>query len=142
MSGYATIFLLIVVFLPIFQIDGPNWHWTSILGYYATFTIMYVSLDLMVQRLLKRDEMHKNSHSTDWLFLLLLFFTAFSGILLHLFRIMNLPLPSYYMYVIHLMIAIPMLEVEVPFGKWSHMLYRPLATYFSAVKIKAKALQS
>ena len=141
-TGYATMFLLIVVLLPIFQIDGPVWHWTSILGYYATFAIMYVTLDLMIQRLIKKNGMHSNSHSTDWLFLLLLFFTAFSGILLHLFRIMNLPLPSYYMYVIHLMIAVPMLVVEVPFGKWSHMLYRPFATYLSAVKVKAMALRS
>jgi len=27
-----------------------------------------------------------------------------------------------------------MLVVEMSFGKWSHMVYRPLALYFQAVK--------
>lgn len=25
----------------------------------------------------------------------------------------------------------PMLVIEVPFSKWSHLVYRPLATYFT-----------
>jgi len=29
---------------------------------------------------------------------------------------------------------VAMLAVEVPFGKWAHMLYRPLAIYLQAVK--------
>jgi heterodisulfide reductase subunit C/quinone-modifying oxidoreductase subunit QmoC len=41
------------------------------------------------------------------------------------------------MYVVHLMIAVPMLTVEVPFGKWAHLLYRPLAVYLAAVQAKA-----
>jgi hypothetical protein len=31
-----------------------------------------------------------------------------------------------------------MLILEVPFGKWAHAYYRPLAVYFQAVKAKAK----
>jgi Fe-S oxidoreductase len=41
------------------------------------------------------------------------------------------------MYVIHLAIAVPMLIIEVPFGKWSHLFYRPLAIFLAAVKEKA-----
>ena len=55
---------------------------------------------------------------------------------------MNFPNVSYYISIIHLMIAIPMLVVDVPFGKWSHFLYRPLATYLSAVKLKATAIHT
>jgi len=29
---------------------------------------------------------------------------------------------------------VPMLVVEVPFGKWGHMFYRPFAVYLAAVK--------
>jgi hypothetical protein len=39
------------------------------------------------------------------------------------------------------MIAVPMLLVEVPFGSSSHMLYRPLALYFTAVKERALEAQ-
>jgi hypothetical protein len=35
------------------------------------------------------------------------------------------------------MIVTPMLLVEMAFGKWAHMLYRPLALYFLAVRERA-----
>lgn len=72
------------------------------------------------------------------MFLVLLFLTALTGILVHLFRIAGWPLSTYYTYVIHLAIAVSMLVVEVPFGKWAHLLYRPLAIYLNKVKVKAK----
>jgi quinone-modifying oxidoreductase subunit QmoC len=31
-----------------------------------------------------------------------------------------------------------MLVLEVPFGKWSHLAYRPFAIYFQTLKEKAK----
>jgi hypothetical protein len=37
------------------------------------------------------------------------------------------------------MIAVPMLVVEVPFSKWSHLMYRPLALYLLAMQQKAHA---
>ena len=44
------------------------------------------------------------------------------------------------MYTFHLIIAVAMLVVEVPFGKWAHLLYRPLAVYLKNVKDKALEL--
>ena len=49
---------------------------------------------------------------------------------------MNLPMPTYVTYVVHMAIAVPMLVVEVPFGKWSHLLYRPLGIFVATVKKK------
>ena len=40
MTGYATMLLLVVVFLPWFQRDHSDFHWTALLGYYGTVTIM------------------------------------------------------------------------------------------------------
>ncbi len=48
---------------------------------------------------------------------------------------------TYSIYVIHLMIAVPMLAVEVPFGKWAHLAYRPVAKYLAAVLAVARAQQ-
>jgi hypothetical protein len=31
-----------------------------------------------------------------------------------------------------------MLVLEVPFGKWAHLAYRPLAIYFGQVKLHAE----
>lgn len=136
-TGYATIFTLVVVFIDIFQVDDTSWNFTSLLGYYATAALLFVTLEAMWSRYKKKEQMHKYSHLSDWLFLILLFLTATTGIFLHLFRLMNLANPSYIIYVIHIMIAGPMLIIEVPFGKWSHMLYRPLAVYLATVKQKA-----
>ena len=66
-----------------------------------------------------------------------MFLTTLTGILMHAFRLGGLPLATYYIYVVHLAIAVPMLVVEVPFGKWSHLMYRTLALYLKAVKESA-----
>ena len=39
------------------------------------------------------------------------------------------------------MVAIPMLMIEVPFSKWAHLAYRPVAIYFYRIKEKAFQLQ-
>ncbi len=137
--GYVTMFLLVVVFLRWFQTDEihPLWHPTRVLGYFATAVLLYVTADAIVSRLRKREEIHKHSHPTDWMFLILLFLTALTGIVVHILRLGGFPLSTYYMYVIHLMIAVPMLVIEVPFGKWAHLAYRPLVIYLMRVKERA-----
>jgi ferredoxin len=136
-SGYATIFTLVVVFLPWFQIQDSSFHWTSILGYYSTAVLLVTTAWMVLDRIGKRTEMHRFSHLSDWLFPILLFLTAVTGILVNIFRLMNLPMPTYVTYVVHMAIAVPMLVVEVPFGKWSHLLYRPLGIFVATVKRKA-----
>ena len=138
--GYITMFLFVVVFLRWFQTDEihPFWHPTRLLGYFATAVLLYVTADALISRLRKREEIHKHSHPTDWMFLILLFLTALTGIAVHVLRLGGFPLATYYMYVIHLMIAVPMLVIEVPFGKWAHLVYRPLVIYLTRVKEEAQ----
>jgi len=79
-------------------------------------------------------ENSKYSHFTDWTFLILLFLTTLTGILVHFFRVYGMPQLTYITYLIHLMVLVPMLTVEVPFSKWSHMIYRPFSLYFAHLK--------
>ena len=143
-SGYVTMLVLILVFLRWFQTDEvyPLLHPQRLLGYYATAVLLWFTVDFMVGRIKKKDQIHRFSEPTDWMFLILLFLTALTGILVHLFRLAGWPLTTYYTYVVHLCIAVPMLVVEVPFGKWAHLFYRPFALYLVAVKEKALALAS
>jgi Fe-S oxidoreductase/predicted membrane channel-forming protein YqfA (hemolysin III family) len=137
-SGYLTMMLLVIVFIRWFQVDDDSWHFTSIFGYYATGVIMFMTAEMLYSRYKKKQEaIHRFSHSTDWLFLILLFMTSLTGILMHSMRLLDWALPTYIIYVIHLAIAVPMLVIEVPFGKWSHLFYRPLAVFLTAVKAKA-----
>jgi quinone-modifying oxidoreductase, subunit QmoC len=140
-SGYALMFTLVVVFLPWFQINDSSFHWTSFLGYYATAVLLGSTAWILFDRMRKRSGMHRFSHFSDWLFPILLLLAALTGILLHLFRVLDMPMPTYVTYMIHLAIVVPMLVVEVPFGKWGHLLYRPLAIYVGAVRSSAKELQ-
>ena len=48
-----------------------------------------------------------------------------------------MPGATYIMFVLHMAILVPMLVVEVPFSKWSHLAYRPFAAYFHRLKKSA-----
>ena len=131
-------FTLVVVFLPWFQVEDSGFHWTSILGYYATAILLSTTAWMLYDRITKRTEMHRFSHLSDWMFPVLLFLTAASGILVHILRRLDRPMPTYETYMVHLAIAVPMLVVEVPFGKWAHLLYRPLAIFIVEAREDAK----
>ncbi|NOZ86563.1 MAG: 4Fe-4S dicluster domain-containing protein [Deltaproteobacteria bacterium] len=142
-SGYLTMLTLVLILLRWFQTDKiyPIYHPQRLLGYYATIVLLYFTVDFMIGRRKKKERIHEFSHASDWMFLVLLFLTALTGIMVNIFRISGLPLATYIIYVIHLMIAVPMLVVEVPFGKWAHLFYRPFALYLVAVKDRAKAME-
>jgi quinone-modifying oxidoreductase subunit QmoC len=142
MTGYSIVFLLVVLGIRWFQRDEiyAFWHPVRLLGYYATFAILYGVTFAIIGRLKKSKSVYQHTHSTDWAFLILLWLTTFSGILIHAARLLELPLATYYLYVIHLMIAVPMLVIEVPFAKWTHQLYRPLILYL--MKVKATAVKA
>ncbi len=136
-TGYMTMMSLIIVFIRWFQVDDDSWHFSSLFGYYATAALLFLTVEMGMSRRRKKETIHRYSEPTDWLFLLLLFLTTLTGILMHIVRLAGWPMATYVMYVIHLAIAVPMLVVEVPFGKWSHMFYRPLAVFLSRVREKA-----
>lgn len=138
-SGYVLMLFLVVVLLLWFQTDNiyPITHPQRWLGYYATAVLLFGTVEIIISRLKKREQIHRFSDFSDWMFPILLLLTAVTGILVHIFRYMGLPLATYYMYAVHLVIAVAMLVIEVPFGKWAHLLYRPLAIYFKNVRDKA-----
>jgi quinone-modifying oxidoreductase subunit QmoC len=140
-SGYVIMLLLVVAFLLWFQTDNiyPITHPQRWLGYYATIVLLFCTIEIIVSRFKKREQIHKFSDFSDWMFPVLLFLTTVTGILVHIFRYLGLPLATYYTYAVHLVIAVAMLVIEVPFGKWAHLLYRPLAVFFQ--KVRERALQ-
>jgi len=140
-SGYLSMLTLVLVLLRWFQTDEihPFYHPQRLWGYYATGALLYATVDFMISRWRKAEPIHRFSEASDWIFLIMLFLTALTGIIMHAARIAGLPLATYITYVIHLAIAVPMLVVEVPFGKWAHLFYRPLAIYLKSVKEAAAA---
>jgi quinone-modifying oxidoreductase subunit QmoC len=140
--AYVAMFVLVMFFLKRLQVDSSRFSNVSYLGYAIAFVLLYVTADAIIGRIRKKDPIHKYSHDSDWMFLILLFLTALTGILMNVLRLMDWPLSTYYMYVIHLAIAVPLLVLEVPFMKWAHLMYRPLALYLKVVKEDARAVQA
>ncbi|MBC7357337.1 MAG: 4Fe-4S dicluster domain-containing protein [Desulfacinum sp.] len=159
MTGYTTAFILVAVLLcGGLELIGLNWdalrfqrpydpatgrdviypffHPIRLLGYYATIAVLIGATYALWGRMRRSKAPYKNSHGTDWMFLVLLELTVITGIAVHILRLMNIPFAMYALYILHLMVAVPMLVLEVPFAKWAHLAYRPMAAYLKGVKEK------
>ena len=122
-----------------FQTDNLYrlYHPQRWLGYVATALILYGLANIFAGRLRAKKEIYKESSFQDLIFPILLVLTVLSGLAAHTFRDDGFALTCHFLYALHIIIATPMLLVEMSFGKWSHMVYRPLALYFLAVREKA-----
>ena len=122
-----------------FQTDNLYrlYHPQRWLGYVATALILYGLANIFAGRLRAKKEIYKESSFQDLIFPILLVLTVLSGLAAHTFRYAGFALTCHFLYALHIIIATPMLLVEMSFGKWSHMVYRPLALYFLAVREKA-----
>ena len=138
MWGYTTLFVLFAILLPytLRNESLPLSNPLRLAGYVGFACITYAILYAVVGRLLKREEYRKYSHHTDWMFLILLLLIPITGILIHIFIALNMPLATYISFTMHLVFDVRLL-IEVPFGKWSHLAYRPFALYFTQLKREA-----
>jgi len=142
MSSYIIMFALIIIALPYFQTDKIHsvFHPQRLLGYYATFGFVFATSYFMFGRLRKKVEIFKRTHHSDFIFIFSLLMVAFTGILIHIFRINGMPIATYYTYVLHLAFEVPFVVTFVAFSKWSHIAYRPFAIYLTNLKKSALAL--
>ncbi len=136
MIGYVTMLILIVPLLWWFQTDNlyPLYNPQRWLGYIATILLMFTSIEILISRMRKQEEIHRFSHPSDWLFPSFLLIGSITGILVHILRYTGLPWPTYILYTVHVMAMVAMLDTEVGIGKWTHLIYRPLALALEAMK--------
>lgn len=138
--GVAAMLVIKVFALPWFQTESvyPLYHPQRWIGYLATGFIVYGVGDILVGRMRARKAFFQARRFEDFALPVLLAGTALSGIAVHLFRYLGFELTCHYLYALHIVIATPMLLVEIPFGAWSHMCFRPLALYLRAVRERAQ----
>ena len=140
MLGYVTMLVLVMVFIEQLQ-SGPDIRWSvHIFGYMATIGLVTGTLYFIRSRLKKSYVQYKKSHGTDWVFVVLLFIIVLTGILQHIFHRTGLNELANITYVVHLMGVVPWL-LRMPFSKWSHLIYRPLAMYFAEIRREALTRQ-
>lgn len=141
--GCVLMFVIKFFFLRWFQTDKiyAIYHPQRWLGYIGAACLILGALDILIERARKREPIYRESGLGDLMLPLLFLLTAVSGMAVHVLRYAGLGLGAHYAYAVHLMIVVPMLVVELPFGRWSHMIYRPLALYFAAVRKRASEEQ-
>lgn len=134
MLSYLTMLVLIMFFLHAMQ-AGPEINWAVHgLGYLASIGLVGAVLWSIRGRLRKTEVQLQHSHESDWIFLILLLVVAGTGVLQHALHRAGASEAANVAYVVHLMGVVPMLLLEVPFSKWSHLAYRPLAMYLAEVQ--------
>jgi nitrate reductase gamma subunit len=107
----------------------PIWYPVRLLGTLAGAALIYGTTVMIVRRLRKSDRSSLHSTTSDWTFLSMLWVAGVTGFFLEL----GLYLPSapswgYPMFLVHVGVAMA-LVLLVPFGKFAHVLYRPVALF-------------
>jgi len=140
MLGYCTMLVLIVLFLDRLQ-SGPKIEWSvHLFGYLATLGLLAGIVYVLWGRLQKRQVQYRHSHSTDWTFLWLLLYMVVTGVIQHVLHRAGFIEAANLAYVAHLMGVFPWL-LRMPFSKWAHLIYRPMAMYFAGVLRESIALK-
>ena len=123
-----------------FQTDNiyPFYNPQRWLGYLAAAFILYGIGDILLGRWRAQKEIYKETTFNDLVFPVLIILTVLTGLTAHVLRYAGFGLGCHYAYALHVIVATPLLLIEMSFGKWSHMIYRPLALYFLAVRERAQ----
>jgi len=126
MIGY-----LVLLFTTVFL----NWFsnknmFVIILGYVVSIIIFIVTIDFVYDRIKKDKEISKYSQPSDWMFVVWLLLMGFSAFTVRLFIDLKLLENNIWLYLFHLIVLVQWALIIVPFGKWTHFLYRSLCYVF------------
>lgn len=137
--GWVTMEILVINFLE--QLQGVETNWTMhAFGYLAAAGLLTGTTIAIVGRLKKSETHYKHTHATDWMFLIMVAAAAATGLVQHIsYRWFGSDATANISYLIHMMFVVPLLAIQIPFSKLSHLAFRPLGMYLSAVHADALA---
>lgn len=127
---------LLLLFTTVFL----NWFETKsmiviMMGYVFSAAIFIVTTDFVIRRVRRRSEKSKFSHPSDWFFVIWLLFMGFSALIVRILLDTEALGNTFWVYMFHLIVLVQWALIIVPFGKWTHFLYRSFAMYFHRVKL-------
>jgi quinone-modifying oxidoreductase subunit QmoC len=128
--GYLAL-LFTTVFLDWFSSQNL---FVIILGYVESVVIFVVTFDFMGSRIKKNKEVNKFSQPSDWFFVIWLFLMGLTAFIVRAFIDLHILETNVWMYLLHLTVLVQWAVIIVPFGKWTHFLYRSFAMYFAKLK--------
>ena len=124
----ATILRFVVV--PIHGALVPPWEPVRFLGIVSGAALLYGTSWMIVRRIRKADRYTSRTTFMDWTFLGLLFLAGLGGFLVDIAQYAGLPAWSYGFMLFHLVTVFDLLLL-IPFMKFAHVVYRPLALWLS-----------
>ena len=105
-----------------------------ILGYVESAIIFVVTVDFVSNRVKKNKAVSKNSQPSDWFFVIWLLLMGLTAFLTRMFIDFGWLESNKWLFIVHLTVLVQWALIIVPFGKWTHFLYRSFAMYFAKLK--------
>jgi ferredoxin len=107
----------------------------KVIGVISGLPAIYGSIYFLYKRGKQQDKYSEYSHHTDWIFIILIFLAILSGYALDICR-WGLFFKGYYIsFALHLVIVFELI-ITLPFTKFSHLMYRPIAVWLAGLKNK------
>lgn len=125
--------LFTTVFLDWFSTESMFVH---VLGYVLSAIIAVVTVDFVSARIRQSKASTKHSQPSDWFFVVWLLLMGLTAFLVKLFMDLDILESNKWMYIFHFTVLVQWALIIVPFGKWTHFLYRSFAMYFEKLKSK------
>lgn len=133
LSATALDFLLDVIGVKATGTFVPLWYPTRLIGTLSGLLFMYGVSILLYQRIWSVDKSHSFSHVSDWIFLILLWFSGLTGFIIEIaLYLPGAPLWGYWLFLFHVSVSIVLLLL-IPFTKFAHAIYRIIALYIQAL---------
>ena len=121
-----------------------NWFGTEsffvvVLGYVESFLIFVITTHFVSERIKRNKALNRFSQASDWLFVIWLLLMGLTAFMVRLFIDLNILENNIWIYLIHLTVLAQWALIIVPFGKWTHFLYRSFGLYFARIKVIQKS---
>ncbi len=118
------------------------WYPSRAIGTVGGLMMMYGVTVFMLGRWKKWTTAQADSKGSDWLFLSLLWITGFTGFVIEVALYLGQP-PAwgYWFFLIHVAVALELM-LMLPFTKFAHAMYRPIALFFYALARDKRAAEA
>lgn len=121
-----------------------NWFGTEsffvvVLGYVESVLIFVITVHFVSDRIKQNKALNRFSQPSDWLFVIWLLLMGVTALMVRLFIDLNILENNIWMYLMHLTVLAQWALIIVPFGKWTHFLYRSFGLYFARIKAIQKS---
>jgi nitrate reductase gamma subunit len=119
----------------------PLWYPSRLIGTLAGIALVYGVSMFMVNRVRQVNRAAQFTTASDWLLLVLLWITGATGFFIEIaLYLPNAPAWGYWVFLFHVAVAMELMLL-LPFTKFAHAMYRPVALFFYALAAdKAKSV--